>query len=148
MDRRALETETTLMIPSSPATALWPLALYTASVVLLAALMIFLSYILGERHREGATGQQYESGIISTGSVRMRFDVRFYLVAMFFVIFDLETVFIVAWAISFRRLGWPGYTAVVLFIAILAAVLVYLWRTGALQWGASLRRAATPEGKG
>ncbi len=136
------------MIASSPATALWPLALYTGSVVLLAALMIFLSYILGERHREGATGKQYESGIISTGSVRIRFDVRFYLVAMFFVIFDLETVFIVAWAISFRRLGWSGYTAVVLFIGVLAAVLVYLWRTGALEWGTSMRRAAAREGKG
>ena len=65
----------------------------------------------------------------------MRLSVEFYLVAMFFVIFDLEAVFLVAWAIAFRELGWVGYIEVVVFIGILLTPLVYLWRQGALDWG-------------
>lgn len=79
-------------------------------------------------------GEPYESGIVSTGTAQVRFDVRFYLVAMFFVIFDLETIFIFAWAVAARELGWTGYVEILIFIGILIAVLVYLWRLGALDW--------------
>ncbi len=67
---------------------------------------------------------------------------KFYLVAMFFVIFDLETVFIFAWAIAFREVGWTGYIEMLVFVGVLVAALIYLWRLGALDWrprGASLR---------
>lgn len=103
--------------------------------------MISLSYILGERHRERATGEPYEAGIVSTGSARVRLSADFYLVAMLFVIFDLETVFIFAWAVAFRELGWLGYIEVLIFIGILLATLTYLWREGALNWGSSRRQA-------
>lgn len=116
-------------------TALWPLVLYFALVLVVVGGMLGISYILGERHRGGrATGEPYESGIVSTGSARIRFDVKFYLNAMFFVVFDLETMFIIAWAISARSVGWAGYIEVLIFIAILVAALVYLWRLGALDW--------------
>ncbi len=95
--------------------------------------MIGLSYILGQRHRERATGQPYESGIVSTGTARVRMSANFYLLAMLFVIFDLETVFIFAWAVVVRRVGWAGYSEAALFVAILFAVLIYLWRMGALD---------------
>jgi NADH-quinone oxidoreductase subunit A len=65
----------------------------------------------------------------------MRFDVKYYLIAMFFVIFDLESIFIFAWAVAVRETGWSGYLAVAIFIGILMAALFYLWRTGALEWG-------------
>ncbi len=65
--------------------------------------------MLGERHREKQTDEPYESGIVSTGTARVRFDIKFYLIAMFFVIFDLEAVFIFAWAVSIRETGWTGY---------------------------------------
>jgi len=102
--------------------------------------MIVLSHFLGQRHRERATGEPYESGMPVTGSARVRLTARFYLVALCFVIFDLEAVFIFAWAVSAREVGWAGYIEVLVFIAILAAALVYLWRLGALDWGRSARR--------
>jgi NADH-quinone oxidoreductase subunit A len=75
--------------------------------------------------------------MVSTGSARTRLDVKFYLVAMLFVIFDLEAVFIFAWSVSLREVGWQGYIEILLFIAILLAALFYLWRLGALDWGPS-----------
>ena len=120
----------------------WPLLLYAGLVILLAGAMLVLSYLLGERHTGRAKGEPYESGIAPTGSARLRFDVKFYRVATFFVIFDLEAVFIFAWALSVRDLGWPGYTEVLVFVGILLVALVYLWRVGALAWGTSGRQSA------
>jgi NADH-quinone oxidoreductase subunit A len=124
-------------------TSLWPLAVYAGAVIALVTSMLVLSYVLGQRHQGRATGEPYESGIVSTGSARVRLSVEFYLVAMFFVIIDLEAVFLIAWAIAFRELGWVGYIEVVVFIGILLAALVYLWRQGALDWGAVGRRMPT-----
>ena len=117
-------------------TALWPLGVYFFAVAAIVAIMLSLSFVLGERHREKQTGQPYESGIVSTGTARVRFDIKFYLIAMFFVIFDLEAVFIFAWAVSIKENGWQGYGEMMVFIGILTATLVYLWRVGALEWGA------------
>ena len=107
---------------------------YFAAVVALTGAMIGLSYVLGQRHAERATGEPYESGIVSTGSARVRLSAKFYLIAMFFVIFDLETAFVFAWALVVREAGWLGYAEVVVFIGVLMAALVYLWRLGALHW--------------
>jgi NADH-quinone oxidoreductase subunit A len=115
--------------------ALWPLIPYLAAVLIVLGTMLGLSYILGQRHRERATGEPYESGIVSTGSARMRFDAKFYLMAMFFVIFDLEAAFIYLWAVAVKELGWTGYAEIAIFIAILFVALIYLWRLGALEWG-------------
>jgi NADH-quinone oxidoreductase subunit A len=121
------------------AAPLWPIGVYFAAVVLMVVVMIAVSYILGERHREKQTAEPYESGIVSTGSARVRFDIKFYLIAMFFVIFDLEAVFIFAWAVSIRETGWTGYGEMLIFIGILAAALVYIWKLGALEWGAFVK---------
>src|SRR5512135_3240972 len=126
-------------------TPLWPLIVYFMAVVLLAAVMIGLSYFLGQRHRERATGLPYESGVASTGTARIRFDIKFYLVAMFFVIFDVEAVFIFAWAVALREAGWRGYMEILIFIGVLLAALVYLWRIGALDWGPKGRRTEKTE---
>jgi len=121
--------------------ALWPLAVYAAAVLLLVSGMIGMSYVLGERHREPATGDPYESGILSTGTAQVRLSVQFYLVAMFFVIFDLEAAFLFAWAVAARELGWPGYLEASVFVAVLAAALTYVWRAGGLDWGTRGARA-------
>ncbi len=113
---------------------LWPLGAYFILVVILLTVMLFLSYVLGERHKEQATDEPYEAGAPIIGSARQRLTAKFYLVAMFFVIFDLEAVFIVAWALTARSLGWAGYIEIVVFIGVLVAALVYLWRLGALDW--------------
>jgi NADH-quinone oxidoreductase subunit A len=115
-------------------TTLWPLALYSALVFIVVGAMLGLSYILGERHKDRATDQPYESGIVTTGNARLKLSVKYYLVAVFFVIFDLEAAFIFAWAVAFRQLGWTGYLEVIIFIGVLLAGLVYLWRGGALDW--------------
>ena len=112
---------------------LWPLALYFAIVIMLAAALLGLSALLGEHHRERATDQPYESGIVSTGSARLRFGASFHLVAVFFVIFDLEAAFIFSWAVALREIGWTGYLEGAAFITVLCVALAYLWRAGGLD---------------
>jgi NADH-quinone oxidoreductase subunit A len=119
--------------------ALWPLALYFFAVLALAGIMIGFSRLLGERHQERTTGDPYESGIMPTGSARIRFNANFYLIAVFFVIFDLETLFIISWAIAVRELGWTGYIEIVIFIGILFVALIYLWGVGGLEIGPKSR---------
>lgn len=132
---------------------LWPLAVYFGAVLLVAGGMLFVSWVVGQRHQGPARGEPYESGIASTGSARMRFSVKFYIVALLFVIFDLEAVFLFAWAVSATRAGWVGYVAMLVFLVILTIGLVYEWREGALDWGWSRAakeraRAAARSGKG
>lgn len=111
------------------------LLIYSFLVFAVLALIVLLSYVLGQRHNEKATGETYESGIATTGDARLRFPVQFYMIAMFFVIFDLEAAFIIAWAIAFKDVGWAGYWGLIVFITILLTVLIYEWRIGALEFG-------------
>ena len=114
---------------------LLPLGIYVTLVIGLVGSMLGLSYMLGQRHHDHSTDSPYESGIVSEGSARVRLSAKFYLVAMFFVIFDLEAVFIFAWAVAVRETGWTGYAVASGFILILLVSLGYLWRVGALEWG-------------
>lgn len=124
------------------------MAVYAALVVLNVAGMLFLSSLLGQRHSERATGEPYESGMVPTGTARMRFTIKFYLVAMLFVIFDLEVVFVLAWAVALRELGWAGYVEILIFVGVLFAALVYLWREGALDWGTKAGAGGRRPGSG
>ena len=122
------------------AVTVWPAALYAALVLVVAALILTLSWLLGERQSHGSEAEQYESGIKPAGPLPRRLSVEFYQIALFFVIFDLEAVFIFAWAVSARQLGWLGYLELLVFVLLLFAGLVYLWRVGALDWGPAGRR--------
>jgi NADH-quinone oxidoreductase subunit A len=126
---------------------LWPLGLYAALVVLLTVGLLGVSALLGERHAEPATGEPYESGVAPTGTAHARFASRFYLVAMLFVIFDLESLYLIAWAVAARRLGWTGYWEVFVFVVVLLVALGYLWRTGALEFGPRPSRERRVGGK-
>ena len=97
--------------------------------------MIGLSWVLGERHKEKTTDEPYESGIPPTGDARLRFSSGFYIIAMFFVIFDLDAAFIMLWAVSFRELGLGGYIGILIFIGLLAVLLVYELSIRALDFG-------------
>ena len=119
-------------LPRSPQT--WAFLVYTAAVLFVVFLMLGLSWVLGGRNTGRAKNDPFESGVVSVGSGRLRISAKFYLVAMFFVIFDLEAVFIFLWAIAGRELGWAGYCEALVFIGVLAATLAYLWRVGALDW--------------
>jgi NADH-quinone oxidoreductase subunit A len=120
---------------------MWTLGVYFGLVILLVGSMLVVSYLLGQRHSAPAMGQPYEAGIVSEGSPHIRLSAKFYLIAVFFVIFDLEAAFLFAWAVSAIPLGWPAFWEVVIFVGILVAVLVYLWRIGALDWNVLTRGA-------
>jgi NADH-quinone oxidoreductase subunit A len=125
-------------------TPYWPLVAYLGLAVAAVAGLTTLSHILGPRHQEQATGEPFESGIVHLGSGRLRFPVHFYLVAVLFVIFDLETVFILAWAVVVRETGWAGYVEILIFVGVLGVALGYLWRIGALdRWRAQARSPRT-----
>jgi len=125
--------------------SLWPLVLYFVSVLGLVAAILILSSLIGQRsNMSGATGEPFESGVVHIGSAQIPVSVEFYLIAIFFVIFDLETVFIFAWAIAFQELGVFGFLAISVFITILVAALIYEWRSGALDWGVKTRTGLPP----
>ncbi|HXE11340.1 MAG TPA: NADH-quinone oxidoreductase subunit A [Bryobacteraceae bacterium] len=113
---------------------MWPLVLYFVLVLLLVTGMLLVSYVLGQRHTSPATGSPYEAGIVSEGSARLRLSAQFYLIAMFFVIFDVEAVILFSWAVAARESGWAGFWEAVIFAGILMATLLYLARVGALNW--------------
>ena len=111
-------------------------------VIGLVAGMMAASHFLGGRRRGRVTDEPYESGMPPTGSAHVRLSAHYYLVAMFFVLFDLEAIFVLAWAVAARELGWAGYIEILVFIGVLLIALAYLWRLGALDWGARQSRAA------
>src|SRR3954453_19962868 len=114
---------------------LWPLLLYAGIVAFLLTAILLLSYFLGQHHQDRSTRLPYEGGIQQAGSARLRFSAQFYLVAMLFVIFDVEAVFLMLWALAFYELGWPGYIGALIFIVQLVVVLIYEWGIGALDIG-------------
>jgi NADH-quinone oxidoreductase subunit A len=107
---------------------------YFAIVIALVVALLGLSALVGEHHRERATGRPYESGVASTGSARLRFGARFYLIAVFLVVLDLEAALIISWAVAVREIGWTGYVEGVVFIGVLLVALAYVWRTGGLDF--------------
>ena len=123
---------------------IWPLVVYFAAVIALVLTMLGLSWLLGQQRANASTNDPFESGVVSVGGAQARISVEFYLIAIFFVIFDLETVFIFAWAIAFFELGWQGYLAIVVFVAVLIVALIYEWRSGALDWGIKTRTGLDP----
>src|SRR3989440_10797536 len=102
-----------------------------------ASVMILLSSLLGPRKPTPEKLAPYECGMPPVGDARERQSVKFYLVAMIFLLFDIEVAFLYPWAMALRDLGWNGFLQVVLFIALLLAGYVYGWRKGALDWGSA-----------
>lgn len=109
-------------------------------VIFLLAFMLGIPWLLGGRASGRAKNDPFESGVVSQGGARLRLSAKFYLVAMLFVIFDVEALYLYAWAVSVRESGWIGFAEATLFIAILLAGLVYLVRIGALDWSPEQRR--------
>ena len=113
---------------------LWPLIVYSVLVVGLVSGLLVVSALLGQKRQDHATHDVYESGVLPVGSANIKIAVPFYLTAILFIIFDLEAAFLFAYAISIREAGWFGYIEVCIFISILLAGLLYLWKAGALEW--------------
>ncbi|WP_333876128.1 NADH-quinone oxidoreductase subunit A [Methylobacter sp.] len=116
------------------ATNLLQLIIYFGAVVAITGVMLGGAYLLGQRHSAKKSDEPFESGIVATGDVHIHFSVQFYLLAIFFVIFDMESVFLFAWAVSLQEAGWSGFIEALVFISILLIALIYLWLIGALDW--------------
>ncbi|HUE95222.1 MAG TPA: NADH-quinone oxidoreductase subunit A [Longimicrobiaceae bacterium] len=96
--------------------------------------MVVLSQVVSPTKTTGVKSAPYESGIDPLGSTRERFSVKFYVVAILFIVFDVETVFLVPWAVVMREVGLAGFVAAAIFIFILTVGLIYEWKKGALEW--------------
>lgn len=112
----------------------WAFAVYFIVGISICLVMIGLAALLGGRAWGRAKNKPFESGVDSVGSARLRFSAKFYLVAMFFVIFDVEALYLFAWSVSVRESGWVGFAEAAFFIVLLLVGLIYLWRIGALDW--------------
>ena len=99
-----------------------------------AVTMVGISHVVGQRKQTRTKLMPYECGKDPVGSARERFSVKFYLIAMIFILFDIEVIFLVPWAVVFRQLGLPGLLAVLAFLVILAVGFLYAWQRGALEW--------------
>ena len=112
----------------------WAFAIYVIGAITICLVMIGLAALLGGRAYGRTKNKPFESGVDSVGSARLRFSAKFYLVAMFFVIFDVEALYLCAWSVSVRESGWVGFIEATIFIGLLLIGLIYLWRIGALDW--------------
>jgi len=110
------------------------LGIYSGIAIFLVAVLLPLSWGLGHKTRSRQKQEPYESGILPLDNARLKGPVPFYLVAIFFVIFDVEVLFVASWAVAYERLGWSGYAHVCFFIFILFLGLVHIWKTGGLDW--------------
>ena len=119
---------------------LTPFLFYASLVLAVVVTMLGLSFFLGQKINRKYKNTPFESGIISVGSAQFRISVHFYLTAILFIIFDLEVVFLFAWAVAVEQAGWPGFIEISVFIFILIVALVYLWRIGALDWRTETQR--------
>ena len=111
-----------------------PLVLLTAFVIINAVGMLVFSHLVSPQRPTALKASPYESGMPPLGDTRERFSVRFYMVAMLFIIFDIETVFMIPWAVAFRQLGLFGLIEMLIFVVILLVGYVYAWKRGALDW--------------
>jgi NADH-quinone oxidoreductase subunit A len=111
-----------------------PLALYFVVAVFLGALILGLSRVVGRGTASAVKLMPYECGMDPTGDARVRYSVHFYLVAVLFIVFDIEAVFLYPWAVVLRWLGPFGFIEMAVFIGVLLLGLLYAWRKGALEW--------------
>ena len=118
----------------------WAIIAFVIGVTFLCVFMLTVPLLLGGKSWGRAKQEQFESGVVSAGGARIRLSAKFYLVAIFFVVFDLEALYLYAWSTSVREVGWLGYTTVVIFVVDLLIALVYAFSVGALSWSPADRR--------
>lgn len=132
--------------PGQLSPAFYHVLIYTAVTVAIIGVLLIAARWLGDRRVSTAKSSPYESGIKPTTSARLAVPVPFYLVAIFFIVFDVESAFIFIWAVAHDLLGLPGLIHITVFILVLLAGLVWLWKKGALDWGPSRgKNAAFPQ---
>lgn len=111
-----------------------PVLIYMVIAAGLVGLIVLLSELLGKKKHFPSKDMPYECGMDPIGDARTRYHVRFYVIAMFFIVFDVEAIFLYPWGVVFKQLGWFGFVEMAIFIFVLVAGLVYVWGKGALEW--------------
>lgn len=119
---------------STPLTPYLPLAIVLLLSGVLALIIPTLAGLLGPRRPSLVKSMSFEAGSESSGPARQRFAVKFYVIALLFIVFDVEAVFLYPWAVNFQALGWFGYVEMLVFASTLVVGLIYVWKKGALDW--------------
>lgn len=132
-------------MPTSYIELYFPVLLQVLIAMAVAAGMIGASWVLGKRLRNPVKDSPYECGITPTGSARERFSVKFYLMAMVFILFDVEAIFLFPWAVVYRELRLFAFVEMFLFIALILCGFFYIWKKGALDWSSGSREEETEE---
>src|SRR5580693_9497150 len=124
-------------MPNSLPELYFPILVQAIIAMVLAAALITISYVFGKRIRNRVKDMPYESGIVPTGDARQRFSVKFYLVGMLFILFDIEAIFLYPWAVVYRELLMAGFVEMLLFVVLILSGFFYIWKKGALDWSGS-----------
>ena len=128
-------------MPNSYPELYFPVLVQGLLAVVIAAALIIISYVFGKKVKNKIKDTPYESGITPTGDARGRFSVRFYLVAMLFILFDIEAIFLYPWAVVYRDLKWFGFVEMLVFVVLILSGFFYIWKKGALDWAQKERTA-------
>jgi NADH-quinone oxidoreductase subunit A len=126
-------------MPTSYPELYFPVLLQVVIAMAVATLMLGLSYILGKRVRDRVKDMPYESGMVPTGDARHRFSVKFYLVGMLFILFDIEAIFLYPWAVVYRELKMFAFVEMLVFVILILCGFFFIWKKGALDWSYSDR---------
>ncbi|HUI81408.1 MAG TPA: NADH-quinone oxidoreductase subunit A [Bryobacteraceae bacterium] len=129
-------------MPDSYPEIYFPVLVQGLLAVVIAAALIIISYVFGKKVRNKIKDTPYESGITPTGDARSRFSVKFYLVAMLFIVFDIEAIFLYPWAVVYRDLKWFGFVEMLIFVVLILSGFFYIWKKGALDWSQQDRTSA------
>src|ERR1700733_14601551 len=126
-------------MPDSYPELYFPILVQAVIAMVVAAALITISYVFGKRIRNRVKDMPYESGIVPTGDARQRFSVKFYLVAMLFILFDIEAIFLYPWGVVYRELKRFAVVEMLIFVVLILSGFFYIWKKGALDWsGADL----------
>ena len=123
-------------MPNSYTETYFPVLVQAILAMVLAAGLLTVSRLLGKRVRNRVKDMPYESGIVPTGDARQRFSVKFYLVAMLFILFDIEAIFLYPWAVVYRELKMVAFVEMLVFVILILSGFFYVWKKGALDWAA------------
>lgn len=126
-------------MPNSYSEVYFPVLVQVVIAMALAAGLLTASYLLGKRVRNKIKDTPYESGITPTGDARQRFSVKFYLVGMLFILFDIEAIFLYPWVVVYRELKMFAFVEMLIFVVLILSGFFYIWKKGALDWAESDR---------
>ncbi len=124
-------------MPNSYTELYFPVLVQAIVAMGLAAGLLTVSYLLGKKVRNRVKDMPYESGIVPTGDARQRFSVKFYLVAMLFILFDIEAIFLYPWVVVYRELKMFAFVEMLIFVVLVLSGFFYIWKKGALDWSAA-----------